>query len=685
MAHHATFRIFILRLLLVACIIILATAPQELGPTDKAKMWTYVGYTIAIFLHHSASVFVISWQPAVLDLIMVTTEVAISFALVKPWSMQAEWYATPRQLCMLMAVWVQLVTLGLLLVVRVGTMIVSLRERVLQSLLEPYDFFKHTRDNRSHVRIFVLAGFDIWKFTFRNEPRTIIALRGLFGLLFMAMIIAYVLWHLILEPFQETGRMPLNTYTSGAFPNDLKLEPQMQWHLVAYIDALFFYQLDVDTAISNIRDSITVEPMWFDSSLDYPCTLSEMTYFPTDFGDYDQYVDSAFYGTTMQLEINCPHRLSQEQQDAAVWQDNYPTANLWPDLLVMVNYTTLLNGIDRSGFPPLGQARFTTMSFSIGLTGNTDKVLNTADPIALYQGLNLLAGIIANVRQDIDTPTAATLGAGILSATTDFLTAGIGMLVSDPDPLIPTGQDISTLRLFMQTDPSEWNAAVQERSKSVWSGISAIGGFWTFVDGIFAFIFGTSLLFVFFGSKPLGTFGLIHKLKSVPLPEYPRLKDEGTTDPGLLQFIRDHFVELDDDSSDDEKDAHTYPDDKPHPPRSESPVDDPDAVGRRLWQDPHRQHSYSESITETLQGDTPPKLNSRSSTFSNPESLIEHLPLMNRDHRKSSSGDRMSIDYQRGNRSSVSLIETLPLVNRDRRRSDLQRGSVDFQRRLSEV
>lgn len=95
--------------------------------------------------------------------------------------------------------------------------------------------------------------------------------------------------------------------------------------------------------------------------------------------------------------------------------DNYPTSLLWPDLLITVDYDILFQGIDRSSWPALGQARLSTLSFSIGLTAHSDKVYLTADPIALYRGSNLLGGIVANVRQDIDTPAAATLGAGIFS------------------------------------------------------------------------------------------------------------------------------------------------------------------------------------------------------------------------------------------------------------------------------
>ena len=41
--------------------------------------------------------------------------------------------------------------------------------------------------------------------------------------------------------------------------------------------------------------------------------------------------------------------------------------------------------------------------------------------------------------------------------------------------------------------------SVEYREKSVLGGISAVGGFWTALNGLFATIFGTTLLFVLFG------------------------------------------------------------------------------------------------------------------------------------------------------------------------------------------
>jgi hypothetical protein len=81
-------------------------------------------------------------------------------------------------------------------------------------------------------------------------------------------------------------------------------------------------------------------------------------------------------------------------------------------------------------------------------------------------------------------------------------------------------------------------------------------------------IFGTSLLFVLFGerralpysrglltrtsgSKPLSTFGLIHNipifrpvLDDEPDGRYRNLLSESQSDKGMLDYVRDHFVDL---------------------------------------------------------------------------------------------------------------------------------------------
>ena len=102
-------------------------------------------------------------------------------------------------------------------------------------------------------------------------------------------------------------------------------------------------------------------------------------------------------------------------------------------------------------------------------------------------------------------------------------------------------------------------------------------------NGLFATIFGTTLWWVIFGelielpcgrsvlmktsgAKPLSRFGLIHKIsKFKPVLEdeahsrrYPNLLSEGQSDGGLLDYIKDNFVDLGPFESDevgDEKDS----------------------------------------------------------------------------------------------------------------------------------
>jgi len=70
-----------------------------------------------------------------------------------------------------------------------------------------------------------------------------------------------------------------------------------------------------------------------------------------------------------------------------------------------------------------------------------------------------------------------------------------------PEPSLPIPRDdnTATLRLYLQDDFFDWRVSIDYREKSILSGISAIGGFWTVANGVFATIFGTTLWWVIFG------------------------------------------------------------------------------------------------------------------------------------------------------------------------------------------
>ena len=74
------------------------------------------------------------------------------------------------------------------------------------------------------------------------------------------------------------------------------------------------------------------------------------------------------------------------------------------------------------------------------------------------------------------------------------------MLVPDPSTLGPRVNNTATLRLAGDDTLSDWTIAADYRQKSVLGGFANIGGLWTFLNGFFAFTFGSSMLLVMFGN-----------------------------------------------------------------------------------------------------------------------------------------------------------------------------------------
>jgi hypothetical protein len=82
-----------------------------------------------------------------------------------------------------------------------------------------------------------------------------------------------------------------------------------------------------------------------------------------------------------------------------------------------------------------------------------------------------------------------------------FLTSAVPFLSLDPSLKIPRDSNTASLRLYLADDYSDLHLYVEYREKSVLSGLSAVGGFWTVLNGLFATVFGTTLMFVLFGES----------------------------------------------------------------------------------------------------------------------------------------------------------------------------------------
>ncbi|KAF7360459.1 Short-chain dehydrogenase/reductase family protein [Mycena venus] len=111
----------------------------------------------------------------------------------------------------------------------------------------------------------------------------------------------------------------------------------------------------------------------------------------------------------------------------------------------------------------------------------------------------------------------------------------------------PPDLELTTLRLHMREDiglsPAE---IVQDYTDaSVLNGIANFGGFWTFVNGAFAMVFGANLLYFLFQ--------LAHRRRTLTRKwneDFPALHTEGghpgSKSAGIVAFLRERLVDLDD-------------------------------------------------------------------------------------------------------------------------------------------
>jgi len=88
----------------------------------------------------------------------------------------------------------------------------------------------------------------------------------------------------------------------------------------------------------------------------------------------------------------------------------------------------------------------------------------------------------------------------------DSYSFNIDKVFPDPEPPI-SGENSSSLRIFIPGYPGDLpgsNELIKEvKPSSILTGISTLGGIWTFMTGIFSLVFGSPLLLVLFGKSSL--------------------------------------------------------------------------------------------------------------------------------------------------------------------------------------
>jgi hypothetical protein len=184
-----------------------------------------------------------------------------------------------------------------------------------------------------------------------------------------------------------------------------------------------------------------------------------------------------------------------------------------PDLLIVVNFTMLRVPPDTGINIPRN-----SVQVYVGLTNNTDDVIATTAPSTLPPGVNLIGIVNLMVRQRLRSPRFSTLGIfdvrilvhlldshrfdHKLQAFDTFVISQIAYLLNDPQAAalnIPQAPNISTIRISVQNDPSDWRIIQDYREKSILGGLSSVGGLANLFGVLFVVLFGSSLLRLLFG------------------------------------------------------------------------------------------------------------------------------------------------------------------------------------------
>ncbi|KAF9017242.1 hypothetical protein BDZ89DRAFT_1074931 [Hymenopellis radicata] len=452
-------------------------------------------------------------------------EVVVLWYLVQPWTWSFDQYASAGFIMIVISIYVQAITLT-----------------GYKAFIEPFDFLSMCPERaRRGSRISLLTGRSVWRNLFKDESRTIVALRGVSAIAIIGGLLAFLITKVVLEPIHETGWVPSKLYTSISVPDNLRLESDSSWKIIVFLQIdEYTPELVVDGILEDYWYAVHVKPLWSGSPDGPDCT------------QITSVVQAALSPWITAIEIHCPNRLPGSANLLSI--NGNPSSDIWPDLLVQVNFSALypLESIDHS-FEP-SNARSSTVYVDVGLTANVDAILENTIPIPLVSNAHLLGPIQVTIRQQFREGSIASMN--VFGTTANFFVARIPYLLPDPSisSSVNDADDTATLRLYMQADFTSWRFESDYREKSVWVGLSAVGGFWTSLNGFFALLFGTSLLRILFDVKPLSTFGLLHKFKGARLGEYPSVFSEGTTPPGLIAYLRDHFIDISPIGSDEASD-----------------------------------------------------------------------------------------------------------------------------------
>ncbi|KAF7343452.1 Short-chain dehydrogenase/reductase family protein [Mycena venus] len=208
--------------------------------------------------------------------------------------------------------------------------------------------------------------------------------------------------------------------------------------------------------------------------------------------------------------------------------------------------------------------------------GDPSDVDSYAEVTPLAAGSHLSA-ILTRKRRDLFSNAQDVLG--ITTPYRSIMMNPVLLLQQDPFP----PDSAASLRLRMRDDIGPYATEIVQdyTNASVLNGFATFGGFWTFVNGTFALIFGADLLYFLFRRRSLSALGIVHLFQRRNLTrkwneDFPALHTEGghpgSKSAGIVAFLRERLVDLDEDCHprDPEAQHHSYDSDDKVPRETHS-------------------------------------------------------------------------------------------------------------------
>ncbi|KAJ7453781.1 hypothetical protein FB451DRAFT_1519179 [Mycena latifolia] len=209
-------------------------------------------------------------------------------------------------------------------------------------------------------------------------------------------------------------------------------------------------------------------------------------------------------------------------------------------------------------FPPTSPPVYVRAVHAISLDLLEDGYA-TRGPTLLPPGARLI-GVLVWTQREIITQVRW----GISTPRTTAFTSEVTSL--QPDPSNDTsGSNIATLTLLQPYYMA--STLIQDTvDNTTLSGVATFGGFWTFLNGAFALVFGANVIYFAFGKwecsilyngrRPLSALGVAHIFQKRALvrqwhEDFPAIHTEGGTpgleSAGIVAFIRERLVDLGED------------------------------------------------------------------------------------------------------------------------------------------